>query len=311
MGMVEQIAGDTAPSRNSNYIELMLRMRSGSSTAENESRLTMAYQAWIRTTSTDAAPPAALRLVSAARGLSLLRGQFGKPVTILMSAVVILLAIACANVANLLLSRGMARRREMAIRVSQGATPLRLARQLITECLLLAVVAGSLGWLTAVGMERGLLSFLPSSAAAAQFAPSVRVFLFSASLVIATGFICGLFPSRMAAQQHLTQALRRNAEEGRRVIGWLESRDLLSALQVALSLVLVITSVQFTRTLYNLESADMGFRQDDVLLAALDPVKSGYSAERTRRSTTNCSNVSVHNRRCARQVWPRTARSAA
>jgi hypothetical protein len=87
---------------------LMLRMRSGSATTENESRLTTAYQAWIRTTSTDAAPPAALRLVSAARGLSLLRGQFGKPVTILMSAVVILLAIACANVANLLLSRGMA-----------------------------------------------------------------------------------------------------------------------------------------------------------------------------------------------------------
>jgi predicted permease len=170
----------------------------------------------------------------------------------------------------------------MAIRLSLGATPLRLARQLITECLLLAIVAGSLGWLTAVGIERGLLSFLPSSAAAAQFAPSVRVFLFSESLVIAAGFICGLFSSRMAPQQHLTQALRRNAEEGGRVIGWLEPRDLLSALQVALSLVLVIISVQFTRTLYNLKSADMGFRQDDVLLAALDPVKSGYSAERTR-----------------------------
>ncbi len=77
MGMVEQIAGDTALSRNSNYIERMLRVRSGSSTTENESRLTTAYQAWIRTTSRDAAPPAALRPVSAARGLSLLRGQFG------------------------------------------------------------------------------------------------------------------------------------------------------------------------------------------------------------------------------------------
>jgi hypothetical protein len=170
----------------------------------------------------------------------------------------------------------------LAIRLSQGATPLRLARQLITESLLLAVAAGTLGWLTAVAIERGLLSFLPSSAAAAQFAPSVRVVLFNASMVIAAGFICGLFPSRMAAQQHLSQALRPHGEKGRRVIGWLEPLDLLSALQVALSLVLVIISVQFTRTLYNLESADMGFRQDDVLLAALDPVKSGYSAERTR-----------------------------
>jgi predicted permease len=282
MGMVEQIAGDTAPSRNSNYIELMLRMRSGSSTTEKESRLTAAYQEWIRTTSVDGAPPAALRLVSAAMGLSLLRGQFGQPVTILMSAVVMLLAIACANVANLLLSRGMARRREIAIRLSQGATPLRIARQFITECLLLAIVAGSLGWLTAVVMERGFLSFLPTSVAAEQFAPSVRVFLFSGGLVIASGFIFGLLPSRMAAQQDLAQALRRNAEEGRRVLGRSEPQDFLSVLQVALSLVLVISSVQFTRTLYNLKSADMGFRQDDVLLAALDPVKSGYSAERTR-----------------------------
>jgi len=285
MGMVDQIAGDTAPSKDSNYIELTLRVGPSSSKAELENTLTAAYRAWVTRASpaSGGSLPPTLRLVPAAKGLSLLRGQFGQPLTILLSAVIILLAIACANVANLLLSRGIARRREMAIRLSQGATHLRIARQLITECLLLAFVAGGLGWLAAVGMGRGLVSFLPRSAATAQFSPSLRSFLFTAGIVTAAGLFFGLLPARMAARLDLTQALRRDSVTGRHRVGRLELQDFLSALQVALSLVLVIVSIQFVRTLDNLRSADTGFRQDDVLLVALDPVKSGYSPERARR----------------------------
>ena len=102
-----------------------------------------------------APPPIPLRLVPAGRGLSLLRGQYAQPLVILLSAVAILVIIACANIANLLLARGIARQREIAIRLSQGATRMRLTRQLVTECLLLTFTGGVLGWFAAVIMGRG------------------------------------------------------------------------------------------------------------------------------------------------------------
>ena len=288
LSMTPQMAGDPKPSRDSNYIELTLRLVPHTSRVATETVLTAAYRQWIAGTSKGSADTAAsqpqptLRLVPAGRGLSLLRGQYGQPLVILLSAVAILLIIACANIANLILARGIARQREIAIRLSQGATRMRITRQLVTECLLLAFAGGALGWFAAVVMGRGMLPFLPDSAATWQFSPDIRAFLFTTGVVTLAGLAFGLIPSRIAARLDLNHALRRDTVDGRLPFSRFDSQSLLSAIQVALSLVLVVASVLFARTLHTVRSRETGFQQEHVLLAALDPIKSGYSEERAR-----------------------------
>jgi putative ABC transport system permease protein len=287
LSMTSQVAGDLNPSPSSNYIELTLRVAPSTSRAVLEHALTSAYQQWIATTevpSTSAArrEQPTLRLTPAGRGLSRLRGEYGQPLLILLSVVALLLIIACANVANLLLARGLARRREMAIRLSQGATAMRLTRQLVTEGLVLTVAGGALGWFAALIMGRGLIAFLPASAATWPITADARAFLVTAGIVTLAGLAFGVLPSRTAARLDLNQALRKDTVDGRLALTFVDGQMLLSALQVALSLVLVIASVLFARTLYNLRSGDTGFQHERVVLAALDPVKSGYSPQRTQ-----------------------------
>jgi predicted permease len=286
LSMTSQMAGDPKPGRNSNYIELMQRIAPHDSNVALEKALNAANREWALETATSPIPtgvsPPTLRLLPAGRGLSLLRGQYAQPLLILLSAVVALLIIACANIANLLLARGMARQREMAIRLAQGATRLRLTRQLVTECLVLTFTGGALGWWAAIVMGRSVQSFLPASAAMEQFSPSLRAFLFTAGTVTLAGLVFGLVPSQVAARLDLNQVLRRDTVGRRRLFRRLDGQSALSAIQVALSLVLAIAAVLFARTLHNMRSVDTGFQQEHVLLAALDPVKSGYSADRTR-----------------------------
>jgi predicted permease len=288
LGMTAQMAGDQGPSRNTNYLELTLRIAQPSQVAGLQSTLETDYLDWNagqpkptpETTRTRRQP--ALRLVPAPNGLSLLRGQYDQPLVILLSAVAVLLLIACANVANLLLARGLARRRELAIRLAQGATRLQIAQQLVTECLVLTLAAGVLGWWAAVIMGQSLLSFLPAGAATWQFAPSGRAFLFTTLVVTVAGVVFGLLPSGIALRLDLNQALRKDTTDARLRFRHLDAQSVLSALQLALSLVLVIGMVLCVRSLHNLRVVDSGFQQAHVLLAALDPLKNGYSEQRVR-----------------------------
>ncbi len=287
LSLTSLVAGDLNPSPSSNYIELTLRVAPRTSRVAVENALTAAYQRSMA--STDAPAPAAssreaptLRLVPAGKGLSRLRGEYRQPLLILLSVVAILLIIACANIANLLLVRGLARSREMAIRLSQGATVLRLTRQLVVEGLVLTVAGGALGWFAAVVMGRGLMSFLPTSAATWPFTADARAFLFTAGIVTLAGLAFGLVPARTAVRLDLNEALRKNTVDGRLALRSVDGQMVLSALQIALSLVLVIASALFARTLYNLRSGETGFQHEHVVLASLDPVKSGYSVQRAQ-----------------------------
>jgi predicted permease len=191
---------------------------------------------------------------------------------IVSGVVTILLLIVCANVANLLLSRGSARHREISVRLSIGAPRSRLIRQLLTESLLLSSVGGVLG----IGVAYWSKSLLPFG----QHAPiDVRVVLFVIGVTVLTGLLFGLMPAIRATGVDLAGAMK---ESSRSVTGgrtWL-SKGLL-VIQVAMSVVLLIGAGLFLRTLYNLRSVDVGFNANNLLMFRINPQANQYTPERT------------------------------
>jgi predicted permease len=191
---------------------------------------------------------------------------------IVSGVVTILLLIVCANVANLLLSRGSARHREISVRLSMGAPRSRLIRQLLTESLLLSTVGGVLG----IGVAYWSKSLLPFG----QNAPiDVRVVLFVIGVTMLTGILFGLIPAIRTTGVDLAGAMK---ESSRSVAGgrtWL-SKGLL-VIQVAMSIVLLIGAGLFLRTLYNLRSVDVGFNANNLLMFRINPQANQYTPERT------------------------------
>ena len=220
----------------------------------------------------------------AAAGLARLRDQFAKPLLILMIVVGLLLSIACANVAGLLLARASAREREMAVRVSLGAGRVRIARQMLTESLLLAGIAAAIG----VGLSYfgvgALVGVLQSGRMPLELAirPDLTVLAFTAGIALLTGALSGW--ARLSARQArrpapaLRESMRGMETRRRRVFG-----KCLVVSQVALSMVMLAAGGMFLENLAALERVDLGFRRDHVLLVALDPSRSGYTPEALAR----------------------------
>jgi predicted permease len=221
----------------------------------------------------------------AGAGLSRLRDDFAKPLLVLMSTVCLLLLIACANVASMLLARGAARQREMAVRVSLGAGRLRIVRQLLTESLLLSVVAGALGVLLAQAGSQSLVRIMATGRLPVelQVRPDARVLLFTIGVSLLTGALFGLLPAIRAMGANPAPSLR----EAGRAAGETRFRRLfgkaLVVSQVAFSVVLLTAAGLFVRNLASLENLNLGFNRDHVLLLPLDPSRSGYSASQLSR----------------------------
>lgn len=224
-----------------------------------------------------------IRIEPGSRGLSALRQRFSKPLLILMTVVGLVLLIACANVANLLLARSTARQREIAVRLTLGAGRPRLIRQLMTENLLLALCGGACGLLFAFWGTSLLLRLLSSSSTpiALSLAPDARVLCFTALVSLLTGILFGLAPALRATRLNLTPALKESASSP---VGAGHRPGLsraLVALQVALSLMLLISAGLFVRSLQKLKSLDPGFNPEKVLLVSVDPTLIGYKGERS------------------------------
>lgn len=203
---------------------------------------------------------------------------------VLMVVVGLVLLIACANVANMLLARAVARQREIAIRLSIGASRGRLIRQLLTESVLLAVLGAGAGFGLAVWAARAISSFqLPLPLPIVfDFNPDLRVLAFTAALSILTGVLFGLAPALRATRPDLVPALKSETT----VFGGksrFNMRDTLVVVQVALSLVLLAGSGLFLRSLQNASSIDIGLRPENVLLMAVDPKIHRYSPEKSRQ----------------------------
>jgi predicted permease len=216
---------------------------------------------------------------------------FGAPVALrlmllVLSAVMMLvLAIACANVANLLLSRAVGRRREIAIRLSLGASRGRLLRQLLTESVLLALAAGTLAGVAAFWTSGLLKAIIPPIDAPIDLGIAVDgpTMIFALALSIATGVVFGLAPAWQATRADTMTALK---EEGGRGAGGGSGRRLRGALvvaQVAVCLVLLVGAGLFMRSLAAIQRVNPGFDVERQLSVAMDLSLNGYDAETARQ----------------------------
>ncbi len=227
--------------------------------------------------------PAPVRLLRGGRGTPWLSRQLSSPLRILLMATVLVLLIACANVANLLLARAASRQREMAVRMSLGATSRNILSQLLTESLILAGAAGCLGVLLAFWGVDALLGLLPVGRHAVdlQVAPDLNILAFSALVSMAAGLLFGLAPAFEASRTNIRASMK--ADIGATVRGSrMALRKTLVIVQVAFSLALLVGAGLFVRTLRNLLNIDPGFRRENVLEVQTDPAQFGYKAIRLR-----------------------------
>jgi len=281
--------GDRSPfsSRDWWWLMVMGRLKSNvhahEATAQTETLFQQSILAGLKTPLEPQYVPH-IQLEPCGKGLAMLREQFSKPLWVLMIAVGVILLIACANVASLLLARAAAREREIVVRLSLGARRWRLVRQMLTESMLLAGTGGALGLLFTYWGGRALLALMSDGGqplnVSVRFDAKVLFFTVAASLV--TGILFGLAPALRSTRVDLTPALK-EASTGipfARQRKWLRQGNFLVVVQMALSLLLLISAGLFLRTLENLESQNLGFDQHHLLLFAMDPTTHGYKGER-------------------------------
>jgi len=221
---------------------------------------------------------ARIELAAASQGLDTLRRQFSRPLQVLMAVVALVLLIACANVANLLLARAAARRKEFAVRLALGASRFRLSRQLLTESLLLVGLGGLLGLLFARLGSAFLAGFFATGRGRlfVNLPLDTRVLAFTAGVALLTGLLFGLAPAWQAARVDPNPALKDGASTGARA----RFGKTLVVAQVALSLLLLVGAGLFLRTLHNLRNVDAGFQPGGVLTLRVQPVGADYQGER-------------------------------
>ena len=265
------------------WIEMMGRLRPGVTQAQAQAQLAAVFHAWVETTATtdkERAHLPALHLTDGGTGIDTLRRTYSQPFLLLWIMVGLILAIACANIANLLLARAASRRKEMAVRLGMGAGRGRVIRQLLTESVLLALLGGLLGILFAAGGIRFLTVLLQSGANPFPLHPGLnwQVLAAAAALSIVTGLLFGLAPALGATRVALMPALRGGAEERRfrpRLLRLSLSQALIT-LQIALSALLLVGAGLFVRTLMNLEAVQLGFDRENILLFKINARQAGH-----------------------------------
>ena len=224
-----------------------------------------------------------LSLEPFAQGFSNLRQRFTSPLVAMTALVALVLLIACANTANLLMARAEGRRREIAVRLSIGASRGRLIQQLLTESFLLVAIAAGAGLLLAewASGRLVLMAFGGGADGPAPFVASLdrRVLLFTIGLAVVTGLLFGLAPAFRATKMELGAAMKAAA---RNVPGHFRfgAAKLLVIAQVALSLVVVFGAALFARSLRNLANVELGYDRQHVLSVWIDPRSAGYDGTR-------------------------------
>jgi macrolide transport system ATP-binding/permease protein len=235
--------------------------------------------AWIRRTPDDDHEEA--RLISARRGSADLRRKYSAPLQTLMWMVAIVLLVACGNVANLCLVRAAARSREVAVRLGIGAGRARLARQFLTESLVLAAMGGALGLLVSLVSTRTIMAVLNSGRwpVVLDAGVNVRVLAFTTLASVLTGIGFGLTPALRATRIDILSSLKTIAPFRRGRPRSPVGKTMIVG-QIALSVIVVAAAALLGRSLYKLRALDTGFARDHVLLFDVDARDDAFTGER-------------------------------
>ncbi|HEY3741748.1 MAG TPA: ABC transporter permease, partial [Bryobacteraceae bacterium] len=269
------------------WLELIGRIQPGAQVSSLEAQMRVELQQWLRSHWGDMSanqratlPEQTLYLRPGGAGISSMREQYEHWLQILMMVSGFVLLIVCANVANLMLVRGMERRRQISLSMALGARASRVVSQALSESIVLSLLGGAAGLGVAFGSTRLILHFTFASSAAGfagvpiSASPSMPVLLFALAVSVITGIASGMAPAWMATRVDPIDALRGAGRSTARTGAF--SRKTLVVLQSAFSLALLTSSGLLTVALYKLEHQDFGFEQDRRIVANIDPSLAGY-----------------------------------
>jgi len=226
-----------------------------------------------------------LRLAGAAQGFGGMREFFSKPLYVLLAMVGTLLLIACANVANLLITRAQGRQKEISIRLALGASRRSLMRLIMMESLLIAAVSGVLGLLLSDWIASLLVGLLPFNniGAAIRTSPDWRILSFTAAVSLLAALMAGIAPALQATRPDLAPALKNESRTSSLGLGQTRFRRGLICAQVALSFLLLAAAGLFARSLYKVMTVNSGIDTSRLLEFSIDPSMHNYTPDRERR----------------------------
>jgi predicted permease len=259
------------------WIEMMGRLRPGVSMAQAQAALAPRFHQWVAATATTAGERAklpTLMLNPGAAGLGSLRRKYSKPLYVLLMMVGLILAITCANIANLLLARAAARRREMALRLSLGAGRFRVVRQLLTESVILASLGGASGVLFAIWGVRSLTFLLSNGQENFTLHAELNwnVLGVTAALSVVCGLLFGLAPAIQSTRPDVMPELKNGRGGGPRR----RAQHVLVVAQIAASFLILVAAGLFVRTLDKLHSVQLGYAREHILLFSLNARQAGH-----------------------------------
>ncbi|HEX5474708.1 MAG TPA: ABC transporter permease [Vicinamibacterales bacterium] len=284
----DYLAQETKPFRKTEWLQVIGRLKPGVTVAEARASVEVEFHQMMQAQAGGMSAREQrqflnqhLAVTPGSHGASTLRGDFGKPLEILMVVVGLILLIACANIANILLARSAARRKEMSIRVALGAGAPRLFRQVLTESLLLAAIGGAVGLLLAHWADAALLRMVSTTSNRVRLDvhADAGVLAFTCGVSLLTGVLFGLVPALQATRADLIGVLKGTSRgiAGTTVrSGGLPAGKVLVVAQVALSLVLLVVAALFVRSFRNVSSTQLGYDRDHLLEFYLNPVSYGY-----------------------------------
>jgi predicted permease len=286
--------GDRLPDPQRYWVNLVGRLKSGVDEEQTEAGINVLFKQMLAAHA-ERFPPdisqngrsrwgaQSIRLEPGSQGIHAMRKQAETSLTILIAAAALVLLIACANVANLLLSRGLKRSREFAVRVALGASRITIMRQVLVESIVLAIAGGTLGMLLSfcgVATVRTLLP--PTMSVLGEILPNRSVLLFSAVLSLLTGLLFGALPAWRTSHIDVAPVLKAEVTGIVSAGRGFGLRGALAVLQVALSVVLLVGAALLLQTLRNVYSIDLGFDRERLVLMTVNPSLAGYTQERAR-----------------------------
>jgi putative ABC transport system permease protein len=274
---------------NGNFLDLIGRVRPDVNAKSLEAKLKVEFHDWLASHVADMEPgekelwrQQTLHLIPGGAGVAAMRDQYEDGLKLLLIAAGCVLLVACANLANLMLARGLKDRAQMSIRVALGASRGRLVRKVLIESLLLAVVGGVLGIGVAYAGTRLILRLAfqtggPNNYVPIEAAPSWPILLFTLIVSVLTGVFFAIVPAWVTSHTDPAEALRgagRTIGAGR---SW--TQKLLVVAQIAVSIVLLSAAAVLGRSLRNLERQNFGFETQDRYIASINPMLGNYKPE--------------------------------